>query len=77
MYVRMYWPLAGLGHGNRLFSETYVRWDEMKSRIEEILKKYPDQWNINNFAKFVCLAGDFKMTKKMMDRLEGRPILRT
>jgi hypothetical protein len=37
----------------------------MKRGIVDVLKRYPDQWNINNFAHFACLAGDRKETARL------------
>lgn len=41
----------------------------MKRGIADVLKRYPDQWNINNFAHFACLAGDRDETAKLTARV--------
>ncbi|MCP4115794.1 MAG: hypothetical protein GY737_10380 [Desulfobacteraceae bacterium] len=47
----------------------------MKQGIHDVLDRYPDQWNINNFAVFSCLTGDKKTTRTLMGMIKGRPIL--
>jgi len=75
MYARIYWYLSQAEYGHALFTKSKVRWGQMKLGIEDVMKKYPDQWNINNFAVFSCLAGDKDMTKKLMNMLQDRPII--
>jgi hypothetical protein len=47
----------------------------MKKGIDDVLKRYPDQWNINNFALFACLAKDKKMAKELLDLIKEPPML--
>ena len=42
----------------------------MKTGINDVLKLYPDQWNINNFAFFACMAQDRPMTKALIDKIQ-------
>lgn len=76
MYARIYWFASQLEYENKLFTRSNVRWSQMKSGINDVLERYPDQWNIQNFAYFSCLAKDRKMTRKLMGMLEGKPIMR-
>ena len=39
-----------------------------------MLKAFPDQWNINNFAKFACIARDREKAKELIDQVSGDPI---
>jgi hypothetical protein len=69
MYARIYWYASQLEFGERLFKDTSVTWPKMKRGIVDVLKRYPDQWNINNFAHFACLAGDREVTARLTARV--------
>ena len=75
MYARMYWYAID----NVTDSSPYVRspviWAKIRSGMDEVLARYPDQWNINNFAKFACYAVDKEKGKELFNRIEGEPIL--
>lgn len=73
MYARIYWYASQAEYGPRLFTKTKVVWDKMSVAINDVLEKYPDQWNINNFAYFSCMAGDAKQTKRLISMVEGKP----
>ncbi|MFP5418083.1 MAG: cytoplasmic protein [Gammaproteobacteria bacterium] len=75
MYARIYWVASQSNYGDSLFTDSDVVWSKMSKSIDEVLKRYPDQWNINNFAYFSCLAGDAKKTSSLMTRMTGRPIM--
>jgi len=74
MYARVYWYAAQAQYRDHLFTESAVVWDKMKRGIDDVLARYPDQWNINNFAHFACLAWDRRETRELMERVEGAPI---
>ena len=64
MYARMYWYLSSL-RGDNIFKYpkmTHLDWNKMKEGMDDVLKQYPDDWNITNFMKFACLAGDQQKT---------------
>jgi hypothetical protein len=69
MYARIYWFASQMQFGERLFQDTSVAWPKMKRGIADVLKRYPDQWNINNFAHFACLVGDRDETAKLTARV--------
>ena len=76
MYARMYWFLSSL-MGENIFKYpklTHLDWKKMKVYMDDVLKQYPDDWNINNFARFACLAGD---QQKTIDLLNMRKIAMT
>ena len=74
MYARVYWYASQTQYGNGLFIESSVVWKKMKTGIDDVLARYPDQWNINNFARFACLAGDMDKAKELISRIQGDPI---
>lgn len=76
MYARVYWYAAQTQFHDRLFTDSSVVWDRMKQGIADVLRQYPDQWNINNFAHFACLAWDRDETRELMGRIEEAPIPR-
>ena len=75
MYARIYWSASQYQYGERLFLDSNVVWEKMKQGIDDILKRYPDQWNINNFALFACLAKDKQKAKELFDLIKEPPML--
>ena len=74
MYVRIYWAAFQSQFRGNLFSRSKVRWDFMSKGIDDVLERYPDQWNINNFALFSCLARDKSKTRKLIAMIQEPPI---
>ena len=74
MYARIYWNVWDKECGNCL-SETLSDWTTMKKGIDDVLKTYPDAWNVNNFARFACLAQDKAKTAELVGRIKDAPIL--
>lgn len=70
MYARIYWVASQWNYGVKVFTNSNVVWPKMKQGMIDVLKKYPDQWNINNFAKFACLARDKDMTRDLIQRIK-------
>ena len=73
MYARIYWYASQTQYDSRLFSQSLVDWPTMKKGIDDVLKKYPDSWNINNFAKFACLSKDKEKTAELIARIGKYP----
>lgn len=74
MYARVYWYASQTQYGRRLFSESQVDWPTMKKGIDDVLKSYPDAWNINNFAKFACQSNDKEKTAELIARIGESPL---
>lgn len=74
LYARIYWTAHSSYFGKDLFRRSNVNWPKMSAAIDDILQRYPDQWNINNFAYFSCLAGDVAKTRALLGRIEGKPV---
>ena len=74
MYARIYWYASQTEFGDRLFSESLVDWTAMKKGIDDVLTRYPDGWNINNFAKFACLSKDKAKTAELIGRINDAPL---
>jgi hypothetical protein len=68
LYARMHWNLRR----DDMFVSGRTDWQRMKRSFETLVAKYPDPWNLNNFAKFACIAGDAPTTADVMKRIEGK-----
>jgi hypothetical protein len=75
MYARIYWYASQQSYGERLFTDTQVVWPKMKLGIDDVLARYPDPWNLNNFAKFACLVGDREKARLLVARIGNTPVL--
>lgn len=73
MYVRTYWANRRI-FKDQLFKKSKINWSMMSRSMDDVLARYPDQWNINNFAYFSCLARDKQKTAKLIRRISPRPI---
>lgn len=66
MYARIYWIAAQSLFPLDLFIKTKVSWPRMKESFDDVIARYPDTWNTNNFTKFACLAGDKQKTRELL-----------
>ncbi len=71
MYARIYWYVSQECNCN-LFTETNANWPQMKASFETVIKKYPDQWNLNHFAKFACEANDIAKAATLLKKLDKK-----
>jgi len=67
MYARLQWSVWT----GDMFRNGQASWPRMKSSFGEIVKAYPDTWNLNNFANFACMAHDAATTREQLKRIEG------
>lgn len=74
MYARVYWYASQTNYGSKLFTDSAVTWSSMSKSIDDVLAQYPDQWNINNFARFACLARDKNKTNEIINLVRPEPI---
>lgn len=70
MYARIYWVVAQAQFRDALFEESGVHWAHMRTGFDDVIKRYPDQWNIQNYAHFACLAKDHKTFRKLSPRIK-------
>jgi hypothetical protein len=75
MYARVYWAASQYQYGKKLFTDSNVVWKKMKRGIDDVLKRYPDQWNINNFALFAWLAKDREKARELFNLINEPPIV--
>ena len=74
MYSRIYWSVPSDSKGRKLLIYPSVDWELLTASMDDVLKRYPDQWNINNFAFFACQKGDVEKTRELINRIENQPI---
>lgn len=73
LYARLYWVVYNsLPEGGRLFQDTRASWPKMKKGFEDLMARHPaSKWNLNNFAKFACVAGDKKTFLALRRKMGG------
>lgn len=74
MYARLYWYASQTQFQNKLFGDSLAGWPQMRRGFDDILAQYPDAWNLNNYAKFACLANDLPKTRELLKRTEASVI---
>lgn len=70
MYVRLNWS----SWSNDMFLNGQADWERMNKAFKLLYSKYPDPWNLNNYAKFSCLAKDFKTFRELDSKINNMPI---
>ncbi len=76
LYARIYWYASQNQFKDTIFLVSVARWSDMREGLEAVVADYPDQWNINHYAKFACLVLDQETTRKAFDMLKGDPIMK-
>ena len=71
IYARIYWYASQSQFKNDIFNNSLVEWSQMKLGFEDLIRRYPDAWNLNNYARFACLAGDKPKTMELWKRIES------
>jgi hypothetical protein len=75
MYARLYWYASGDFPTGRLFKETHASWPKMKQGFEDLMARHPkSKWNLNNFAKFACMANDQSTFLKLRNQM-GKDVI--
>jgi hypothetical protein len=69
-YARIYWYASQSIFGDNLFRQSRVSWPDMKKGVDDVLSRYADGWNLANFLKFACLAGDGPEMKELTRRMD-------
>jgi hypothetical protein len=68
MYARIYWHV-----GEALDTELSgpdVNWKRIRAGFDDIVKRYPDSWNLNHYARMACLAGDAPTARRVLARMK-------
>ena len=71
MYARIYWSVEGKGaNGQFKFrQDTFVDWERMKKGLDDIIIKYPSDWNITHYAYLACRANDQIKTAELFKKI--------
>lgn len=74
LYARIYWAHACTRCGAGDVATWRDHWDELRLGFDQIIREYPDQWNINNYARIACSANDKDKTRELLQKIHGEPI---
>ena len=75
MYARIYWSASQSQWGDRVLADSLAQWRLMREGFDDVIDKYPDAWNLNNYAKFACLARDKAITREILERVQAVSVL--
>lgn len=70
LYARIYWSAADVQFGHGLVSGQPEVWAAMRQGFSDMLEVFPDQWNIINFARYACVAGDKKIAARLFAEID-------
>lgn len=70
LYARLHWSMWTTG----MFKDGTTEWPRMRAGFDRITQDYPDRWNVNNFAKFACMAGDIATFSRLSGEIGDRPL---
>ena len=73
-YARMYIS-AFFGAGLKDFNQLRMNTVRFAAGAEEIVKRYPVQWNYQRLAKMACAIKDKNLAQRMFTEIKGRPIV--
>ena len=68
-YARIYGDLAMSRFKGRLFERSLAKWPRMKQGLEDLVSRYPTDWNWNLYGAFACLANDLPTLRMALARL--------
>jgi hypothetical protein len=76
MYARLYWSASGgLIDGTSLFRDTRASWPKMKQGFEDLMARHlRSKWNLNNYARFACMANDQSTFLKLRSQI-GKDVI--
>ena len=69
LYSRIYWAALQSWYAADIWPA--LNWPDFRQGVHDVLKKYPDQWNLNSFARFACVAQDMKLAVDMFKEIEN------
>lgn len=69
LYARIYWAVWHSMDAE--WSGPDVDWKRVRAGFEDVIKRYPDRWNLNHYARFACDAGDVETSRRLLLRIRG------
>ena len=70
IYARIYWSAADVQFGHGIVARQPEVWATMRQGFSDMLNDFPDQWNIINFARYSCVAGDRQYAAKLFPAID-------
>jgi len=74
VYARIYWANVCTRCGDKDVANWREHWPDLRAGFDQVIKDYPDQWNINSYARIACSAYDQDKTLEVMKKISGSPI---
>ena len=68
LYSRIYWAALQSWYAAEIWPA--LNWPNFRRGVHDVLKKYPDQWNLNSFARFACVAQDIKLAVDLFKEIK-------
>ncbi|WP_211233955.1 hypothetical protein [Chitinilyticum litopenaei] len=72
MYARIYWYADWSQYRGRLFIDGKAEWPLMRAAFDDLLRRYPSDWNKSGYAYFACVAGDQAVARRLLAELGPR-----
>ncbi len=70
LYARVYWIAIYEQFDVGFPGNSKVDWPLMARGMDDIVARYPSEWNIQNFARFSCLARDRPRTRRFFTLMQ-------
>jgi hypothetical protein len=68
MYARIYWVVDPQLDAD--LSGPRVNWKRIRAGFDDVVQRFPDAWNLNNYARIACEAGDFETAHRVLLRIK-------
>lgn len=76
LYARIYWSASDVQFGHGLVAGQPKVWATMRQGFRDMLREFPDQWNLINFARFSCIARDKKIAGDLFAAIDENLVTR-
>lgn len=73
LYARIYWSVYHYLSPTD-FESGAVDWQKVRAGFEDVIERYPDDWNMNFYARLSCDAGDRATTRRLLARIGDRTV---
>lgn len=65
LYARIYWSVSG-----SILPQDWrgppTDWRKIRTGFDDLIKRYPDPWNLNHYGLFACTVGDKPTAKRVL-----------
>lgn len=73
-FTRVYWAAIQGLFGIQSVPVLKVDWKRFAKGAQDVIARYPVQWNVQHFAAYLCFAGQAEPVNELFKSIEGRPI---